>query len=122
MTLPQQLLHTVKLSQVTSTRVSGDGGRPYYNGAPQQLLAAALGIRPFKDNAWTAGKFPKGLPDIAGSVLSMGPVGLADQLNTTVASIAQSSCARDGTLLHPNRPATPLDQVALHSFIITNSV
>jgi hypothetical protein len=43
----------------------------------------------------------------------MGPVGLADQLNATVGPIAATSCSRDGTLLHPSRPATPIDATFL---------
>mmetsp|Transcript_21526 Transcript_21526/g.67224 ORF Transcript_21526/g.67224 Transcript_21526/m.67224 type:complete len:402 (+) Transcript_21526:608-1813(+) len=109
MAQPQELVNTVTLGQVTNARISGDGGRPYYNNGATNLLLSALGIRPFKDNAWTHGDYPKGLPDIAGSVLTMGPVGLADKLNTTNASIAAQSCRADGTLLHPNRAATPLD-------------
>ena len=38
-----------------------------------------------------------------------GPVGLADQLNATIAAVAAIACRRDGTLLSPNRPATPID-------------
>lgn len=113
MALPSELLNSVALKQVTSARVSPDGGRPYYNAAATQLLVASLGVRPFKDNAWTSGSFPKGLPDIVGSVLMMGPVGLADRLNTTIAEVAQVACAQDGTLLHPSRPATPLDALYL---------
>jgi len=113
MTLPQQLVNSVALHSVTSTRVSGDGGRPYYKAGGTYLLAAALGVRPFKDNAWTSGQFPKGLADIAGSVLTMGPVGLADQLQKTNTTLASMACTRDGTLLHPSRPATPIDATYL---------
>ena len=109
MALPSQMLNAVSLSAVTSARVSGDGGRPFTNGGPGQLLAAAVGIRPFKDNAWTVGDFPKGRADVIGSVITQGPVGLADQLNTTIAAVAAIACRRDGTLLSPNRPATPID-------------
>jgi len=121
MALPQQILNAVTLGAVTNARVSGDGGRPYFNGAIGHLLAAAVGIRPFKDNTWTSGEFPKGEADLVGSVLSMGPVGLADQLNKTVASIAATSCSLDGTLLHPSRPATPIDRTFL-SNTFTGSV
>jgi hypothetical protein len=48
MTLPQQMLNSASLRSVTSTRVSGDGGRPYTHGGPPSLLAAAVGVRPFK--------------------------------------------------------------------------
>lgn len=113
MTLPQQLLNSVALRAVTSTRIDGDGGRPYYNAGGTLLLAAALGVRPFKDNAWTSGSFPKGLADIVGSVLFMGPVGLADKLNNTNATIASMACTLDGVLLHPSRPATPIDATYL---------
>ena len=113
MTLPQQMINSVALRAVTSTRVSGDGGRPYTNGGVGQLLAAAVGVRPFKDNMWTNGTFPKGRADVVASVLTMGPAGLADKVHTTVGPLAASTCARDGTLLHPTRPATPLDRTYL---------
>ena len=116
MALPQQLLHAAgRHTQTTSARVAPDGGRPYYDGAAGQLLAAALGVRPFKDNVWTSGRFPKGAADIVGSVLTMGPLGLADARNATNATLAAAACARDGTLLHPSRPATPLDATFLPS-------
>jgi hypothetical protein len=134
MTLPQHLLNAVTdLRAVTSTRVSGDGGRPYCRhhegpnrrtnrnalfvltssrlayadgSASSQLLVAALGLRAFKDNAWTSGVWPKGLADVAGSVLAMGPVGLADKLNMTNATLAVMSCAADGASLRAS--PTPL--------------
>lgn len=82
---------------------------PYFRGGAGFLLAAAVGLRPFKDNVWTNGTFPKGLADVVGAVLSMGPVGIADRVNTTNATLATMACTRDGTLLHPDRPATPVD-------------
>ena len=109
MALPQHILNSAALRTVTSVRVSGDGGRPYTNGAAGQLLAAAMDVRPFKDNAWSNGTFPKGFADVAGAVLTMGPVGLADRLNTTDGAVARTACTADGTLLHPARPATPID-------------
>ena len=109
MALPQQIVNSATLNAVTSARVSPDGGRPYTRGGWGQLLAAALGIRPFTDNTWTVGVFPKGEADLVAAVLSMGPVGLADKLNTTNSTLAAAACARDGTLLQPSRPATPLD-------------
>ena len=45
MAVPQQLLYAVTgLRAVTSARVSGDGGRPYFNSGSTQLLVAALGL------------------------------------------------------------------------------
>ena len=110
MVLAQQLVHAAtSLRTVTSARAAPDGGRPFWGNSGTAMLLAALGLRPFYDNSWTSGKFPKGWADVTSAVLSMGPVGLADALGKTDAVMAQSTCTRDGTLLHPSKPATPID-------------
>ena len=57
------------------------------------------------------------------AALSLGPVGLADQLSarpddasatiTTNATLAMATCAADGSLLQPSYPLTPVERMLL---------
>lgn len=82
------------------------------------MVIWAVGALPFKDNFWTSpdqpgnpyhGKEPN--PDMQAlvSTLSAGPVALSDRIGYTNATVVMQTCAADGTLLKPDKPATSLD-------------
>jgi len=85
------------------------------------LLLWAVGVTPFKDNAWTTSNQPGCPPYKSGcqdpnvvlgtlvSVLSTGPVGFSDAIGHTDATLVMSTCNADGLLLKPDKPATPID-------------
>jgi hypothetical protein len=43
------------------------------------------------------------------SVLTAGPVGIADEINKTNVTRTLQSCSSNGTLLQPDKQATPID-------------
>ena len=84
------------------------------------MFAHAVGIKPTKDNFWTtpeAGWGPKykNAREVANrlqavvSTLSTGPVAISDQIGKSDRALILRSCAADGTLLQPDRPATRTD-------------
>jgi len=104
MTSPAQMMQALEFPAVTNARASNDGGRPYTNQGPANMLLWALDLRPFKDNAQTS------LPnDVAGSVMAMSPVGIGDKLGSSDFETIKRSCRSDGVILHPSRPGFPLN-------------
>lgn len=82
------------------------------------LLHQPLHLRPFFDVAWTRDEepgntYPTNRTDIAlqlaVAALSSGPVGIGDGPGMADPVKAARVCARDGTLLRPSVPATPID-------------
>eukprot|EP01043_Picozoa_sp_COSAG02_P072297 COSAG02_NODE_13565_length_1378_cov_8.112588_1_plen_343_part_01 len=152
MALAHQILMSAEFPAVTNARVNGDGGLDVQGLRMPALLAATVGLGWSKDNLRTAEKcyvnatFPNGtLKWPCGSInqregtsglfamqqqqtilatLSLGPVGISDQLTlnlrtpgaaaraeiTTNVSLALSTCAATGDLLQPSYPLTVLDR------------
>lgn len=152
MALAHQILMSAEFPAVTNARVNGDGGLDVQGLRMPALLAATVGLGWSKDNLRTAdkcyvnGTFPNGtLKWPCGSInqregtsglftmqqqqtilatLSLGPVGISDQLTlnlrtpgaaaraeiTTNVSLALSTCAATGDLLQPSYPLTVLDR------------
>jgi hypothetical protein len=75
------------------------------------LLAAAVGIWPFKDNFETTEFMADG--EVLVSVLSGGMVGIGDAAGTADAAVLAPAYRSDGLLLKPDRPATPIDAMFL---------
>lgn len=71
------------------------------------MLAWALGVWPFKDNFHSSEKC--GEAEALISALSGGMVGLGDQLGKVNKDIVFKTCMKNGLLLKPDKPATPLD-------------
>ena len=112
-----------RLQAVTQARASGD----YHPGNDQWkplgltgIFAHAVGIKPTKDNFWTKpvkGWGPKyhNARETANrlqavvSTLSTGPVAISDRIGQSDVGLILRSCAADGTLLQPDRPATRTD-------------
>lgn len=122
---PGHFLDAGRHPAVTTARVSID----YLAGAPKtmywpqfhttSLLAAAVGVWPFKDNFLSApgqrDLFDEAQNDQEAlvSALSGGMVGAGDGIGAASATRLLRTCRADGVLLKPDRPATPLDAMFL---------
>jgi hypothetical protein len=130
MPYPRHALQSVELSQVTQIRASGDHYPPQYGTQWQigysSMLAAALGLAPFKDNFYSAaglqpgGKFNTSAevaPSLqnAISVLSAGPVTPGDGPGFANVAEILRSCTAGGALLHPSRPATAINAMLVQA-------
>ena len=125
-----QALDSLRWPSVTNMRANGDGGLDVPKLAYSSLLQGALGLGFSKDNLRLSNcSVPPchgAYSHYAGSAqlqtllaaLSLGPVGLADQLtghpsvgvdvNTNV-TLARSTASLAGYLLQPSFPLTPID-------------
>lgn len=90
------------------------------------VLARALGVAPFKDTFWStavqpgnpwgpSGTFPNHDLHALVSVLS-GPVGPGDAIGSENATLIMRTCASNGLLLKPDRPAAAIDTTLLPSW------
>lgn len=75
------------------------------------MLVAAVGLLPFKDNFRTAETH--GEAEALISTLSAGMVGPSDEVDRQDAELLARTCRADGLLLKPDRPATPIDAMFL---------
>jgi hypothetical protein len=107
------LMDSVDRSSVTTIRTSTD----YSPGISKEsywpmfhtvnMLAAAVGLWPFKDNFRTAETW--GEAEALVSALSAGMVGPGDEIGAIDPELVARTCRADGLLLKPDRPATPID-------------
>eukprot|EP01047_Picozoa_sp_COSAG01_P042618 COSAG01_NODE_3731_length_5755_cov_6.626414_5_plen_387_part_00 len=133
MDLPSFALASVELDAVTSARASTDNFPSAEDGPHAHwrwkigygsLLYSVLGLQSFMDVIWTNAVQPgnvanHGLPSNRTNIelqatvaaLASGPVGLGDGPALTNATLAMKLCREDGRLLHPSRPATPIDKM-----------
>jgi len=120
MSLPRNFLQSVEIQAVTNIRASGDYLYPEnYEFGPSSMLAFALGVAPSKDTFWTSENEPNNSyfgrtePNTALQTLiaiwSTGPVGLGDGVGMTNKELVMKTCMKDGRLLQPDRPSTPID-------------
>tara|TARA_B110000208_G_scaffold99672_1_gene124410 strand:- start:239 stop:1927 length:1689 start_codon:yes stop_codon:yes gene_type:complete len=148
MALASQIMLTLTLPPVTNVRVNGDGGLDVAGGERPALLAATLGLGWSKDNLRTAEKcyvpalFPNGTVKWpCGSInknegtsgqfkeqmgqtilatLSLGPVGISDQLSsyptnksatiTSNVTLVLATVAATGDLLQPSYPLVVVER------------
>lgn len=127
MAMPSDIMMSTKLNWVTNARASNDyaEGDNLVRVPGAGLLMWSLGMRPSKDNFWTANasdspyQHGQNSPANPGSncelnaivsVLSTGPVGISDKAGGTNATIAMATCDTAGTLLQPSKPLTPSDR------------
>lgn len=107
------LMDAVNRPSVTTVRSSIDYApeAPKTSFWPQfhtaNLLAGALGIWPFKDNFHSSETW--GEEEALISILSAGMVGGGDRLGAAKPELFARLARKDGMLLKPTRPATPLD-------------
>lgn len=149
MALAHQILMSVEFPSVTNARVNGDGGLDTPSLILPAFLAATVGLGWSKDNLRTAdrcyvpGLYPNGTVKWpCGSInqgegtsgqfkmqtqqtilaaLSLGPVGIADQLSsnpmndsagiTSNVTLVMATCAATGDLLQPSYPLTPIERM-----------
>ncbi len=122
---PAHFLDKPRHPNVTTARVSID----YLAGAPKtmywpafhttSMLAAAVGVWPFKDNFLSASDQRtlfdehQNEQEALVSALSGGMVGAGDGIGAADAALLRRTCRADGVLLKPDRPATPIDAMFL---------
>jgi len=122
MSLPSMILASLDFPSVTNARASEDDFPTNPNRwqiGYTSLLLGPVAVRPFFDVLWTAADQPgnpyglKHRPnvrrDVQVATLSMGPVWIGDGPGMTDVGVVRTFAAADGTLLHPSRPATPVD-------------
>jgi hypothetical protein len=126
MACAHQALQSLQWPAVTNARVNGDGGLSLGALVFSTVMAASVGLGWSKDNLRLA-VFPPGVTEIqtALAALSLGPVGLSDELEgyptpltpgasppvVTNVSLAMSTCTSNGTLLQPSFPLTPVEDL-----------
>jgi hypothetical protein len=124
MSLPAITLSSVAWDMVTNARLNYDGYVfvSRYDIFQTSLLYAAVGLAPFLDNVWTTGCQPAwdnpygnttcerhSEQLIAIATLGAGPIGFADRVGFTNASLLNMTCRSDGVLLQPDLPATHVE-------------
>eukprot|EP00937_MAST-01D_sp_MAST-1D-sp2_P000149 g149.t1 len=121
---PSDLLSTLRYSHVTNGRASPDyaGGANWFIGH-SSLLFEAVGLKPSKDNFWSADGqarqpgFKQANPGTNGELnailatMSTGPVGPADGAGQHNATRLRRAMGADGRILGTARPLTPADAV-----------
>ena len=126
MACAHQALQSLQWPAVTNARVNGDGGLALGGLVFSTVMAASVGLGWSKDNLRLA-VFPAGVTEIqtALAALSLGPVGLSDELEgyptplapgaspavVTNITLAMSTCTANGTLLQPSFPLTPVEDL-----------
>lgn len=111
------LMSALDLPAITTVRTSID----YRKGISKEsywpqfhtvnMLAWALRVWPFKDNFQSAEKF--GEQEALISSLSAGMVGVGDKIGAADPTLLLRTCRKDGLLLKPDKPATPIDAMFL---------
>jgi len=121
MASPGFLLEQMKFDHITHVRASGDylagAVKNYFwpNFHQTSMFAHATGMWPFKDNFLSSSfqrvvrNEPWPFEEALISNLSAGPVGPADKIGTSDRELLMRTCRRDGVLLKPDRPATPIE-------------
>jgi hypothetical protein len=118
MATPADLLQTSTLGSVTSVRTSGDHG---YLLGPGELwawfllnnvLARALGLRPYKDVFLSDASVPEHHSEVEAllAALSTGPVGIGDAVGRADRDIVLRTCREDGVLVRPDVPLAAIDR------------
>ncbi len=133
MAFPRHLMQSLEMPAVTQIRASDDHV-PCESYIPLQyriglssMFTWALGVAPFKDNAWSTSHQPGGSCGnsnetspglhLAISVFSAGPVTPADGVGYSDVNQIMRTCTTGGLILAPSRAATALDaQVLSHAF------
>lgn len=129
MAFPRHALQTLEMPTATQIRASqdhapelgGQYGNLQWRIGFSSLLAWALALAPFKDNAWSVAVQPGGSSGNASeinpslqfaiSVLSAGPVTPGDGIGYSNAALIARTHDASGRLLQPSRSATAIDAV-----------
>ena len=127
MAYPRHALQSLEMPTATQIRASDDhmpgvDSWTQWNMGFSSLLAAALGLRPFKDNYWSTAMQPGSTrpgPEVtpslhnAASTLSTGPVTPGDGVGYSDAAQILRACNAGGRLLQPSRALTAVDGVVV---------
>jgi hypothetical protein len=135
MPLPNHVLQSVAMSQVTQIRASGDYQRAIYDVNQwaigySSILYDALGVFPFKDCFFSNGSVQSGcvqstcqepnpVLQTLVALLSAGPVGPADKIGYLSTENLWQTTRGDGVLLKPDRPGRTMDKVFSLGFDLT---
>eukprot|EP00050_Salpingoeca_kvevrii_P015410 m.46559 g.46559 ORF g.46559 m.46559 type:complete len:910 (-) comp6309_c0_seq1:137-2866(-) len=123
MGLPSWMLLSLEIPCLTNARASEDNfpsNEHRWKIGYTSLFLNALHIAPFMDVIWTRADQPGNpygqprdniLLQAAIAALSCGPIGIGDGVGLTNKTLVQLLANGDGYLLHPTRPATPLDRM-----------
>lgn len=153
MSLAHQILASLEWPAVTNARSNGDGGLDTPSLVLTSILSSLVGLGWSKDNLRTAercynsalwpngtvkfscdaendgepvnGAFVMQEQQTALAALSMGPVGIADQLSshpddpsaniTSNATLVMATCSATGDLLQPSFPITPIERMLVEA-------
>ena len=121
MSLPSQIMDTLLLPAVTNARASPDNQPGVFDNRWKigytSLLMWPLEVQPFFDNTWTEAdeSFEYGHNrsnvqlQVILSILTAGPHGISDEIGHTNSTRVLQTCTQNGSLLHADKPATPID-------------
>jgi len=123
MSYPRHTLQSVEIPPVTQVRASDDhvpsGTAMQWRIGYSSMFSYALGVAPFKDNAWSSSQEPGGSCGnaieaspglhLAISVFSAGPVMPGDGIEFMNRDQIMRTTTDGGVLLHPSRPMTSID-------------
>ncbi len=111
MASPRHLLQSLKYGNTTTARVSFDVFTPerWTHFLYTSRLASSLGIWPFTDVFRSADS-----DDLLLATLSAGPVGIGDPLGSVNGRNLLRAARRDGVIVKPDVPLTPLDSSYLN--------
>lgn len=132
MSMPSQIMDSLLLPAVTNARASPDNTPTNENRwliAYTSLMMWPLEVQPFADNIWTMAHQPAEpyghgvfrhniVLQVLITTLTAGPIGIADQIGYTNSSLILQTCTTNGTLLQPDKPATPIDAMFSQSALV----
>lgn len=126
----RHLIQSLEAPQVTQARASADyrlaphdgnyDAHPNWQIGAQSMMISALGMAPSKDGFWSTSS-QEGNPygednyepaprlHAVVATLSTGPVQVGDGIGFTDSDIVLRTCMKNGRLLNPTLPATPID-------------
>ena len=121
MPLASDVLASTSLYGVSNIRASDDNDLSYATAdrwriGLTSMLHGSLDIRPFMDGVWTVKQvdgynYQENSTELGAviSTLSTGPIGIGDPAGKSNASLLFSTAAKNGVILKPSLPATPID-------------
>ena len=125
MSMPSQVMDSLLLPAVTNARASPDNTPTNENRwliAYTSLMMWPLDVQPFADNVWSMSHEPAE-PYGPGvfrhnvelqmliTTLTAGPVGIADEIGFTNATLVLQTCTANGTLLQPDKSTRTSERV-----------
>jgi hypothetical protein len=118
MASPRHFLQSTKYNNLTSIRASSDRLTKdrWQDFLFTSKLAGALGVWPFADNFMSTET-----DNLLVATLSAGPIGIGDSSGTISGANLLHAVRRDGVIVKPDAPLTPIDSSFVHVANGTNS-